>query len=189
MFKMFNLPGNFGVRGNEEDGGTPRRSGAGRRKSPVKHPAKDVRDYAMDLLGRRPYSEAELRCKLISAGYPPAAADDALVFCREHKFTDDAAFAEDLAAGMAFRRLGQRRIEKELVKRGIPAELRVRMLDGLASGEEERASAALADKLRLIPDETDIRRKYAACFRFLMSRGFSGEICRRVISNAFDSGC
>ena len=76
------------------------------------------------------------------------------------------------------------RIRLALRKRGIPAELQEEPLEAAAETEAERASEALAYKLRLLARETDPRRKREKAFRFLIGRGFSCESCRTALERA-----
>lgn len=138
----------------------------------------------MRLLSRRALSERELLNKLCAAGYPFREARDAVAECRKRGYVNDEAFAADYTELLAGRCLGGRRIRLALRKRGIPAELQEEPLEAAAETEAERASEALAYKLRLLARETDPRRKREKAFRFLIGRGFSCESCRTALERA-----
>ena len=141
-------------------------------------------EKAMRLLSRRALSERELLNKLCAAGYPFREARNAVAECRKRGYANDEAFAADYTELLAGRCLGGRRIRLALRKRGIPAELQEEPLEAAAETEAERASEALAYKLRLLARETDPRRKREKAFRFLIGRGFSCESCRTALERA-----
>ena len=147
-------------------------------------PKKSAMEKAMRLLSRRALSERELLNKLCAAGYPFREARDAVAECRKRGYVNDEAFAADYTELLAGRCLGGRRIRLALRKRGIPAELQEEPLEAAAETEAERASEALAYKLRLLARETDPRRKREKAFRFLIGRGFSCESCRTALERA-----
>ena len=155
----------------------------------MEKPKKSAMEKAMRLLSRRALSERELLNKLCAAGYPFREARDAVAECRKRGYVNDEAFAADYTELLAGRCLGGRRIRLALRKRGIPAELQEEPLEAAAETEAERASEALAYKLRLLARETDPRRKREKAFRFLIGRGFSCESCRTALERAdFDPG-
>ena len=150
----------------------------------MEKPKKSAMEKAMRLLSRRALSERELLNKLCAAGYPFREARDAVAECRKRGYVNDEAFAADYTELLAGRCLGGRRIRLALRKRGIPAELQEEPLEAAAETEAERASEALAYKLRLLARETDPRRKREKAFRFLVGRGFSCESCRTALGRA-----
>lgn len=150
----------------------------------MEKPKKSAMEKAMRLLSRRALSERELLNKLCAAGYPFREARDAVAECRKRGYVNDEAFAADYTELLAGRCLGGRRIKLALRKRGIPAELQEEPLEAAAETEAERASEALAYKLRLLARETDPRRKREKAFRFLIGRGFSCESCRTALERA-----
>ena len=150
----------------------------------MEKPKKSAMEKAMRLLSRRALSERELLNKLCAAGYPFREARDAAAECRKRGYVNDEAFAADYTELLAGRCLGGRRIRLALRKRGIPAELQEEPLEAAAETEAERASEALAYKLRLLARETDPRRKREKAFRFLVGRGFSCESCRTALERA-----
>ena len=150
----------------------------------MEKPKQSAMEKAMRLLSRRALSERELLNKLCAAGYPFREARDAVAECRKRGYVNDEAFAADYTELLAGRCLGGRRIRLALRKRGIPAELQEEPLEAAAETEAERASEALAYKLRLLARETDPRRKREKAFRFLIGRGFSCESCRTALERA-----
>ena len=150
----------------------------------MEKPKKSAMEKAMRLLSRRALSERQLLNKLCAAGYPFREARDAVAECRKRGYVNDEAFAADYTELLAGRCLGGRRIRLALRKRGIPAELQEEPLEAAAETEAERASEALAYKLRLLARETDPRRKREKAFRFLIGRGFSCESCRTALERA-----
>jgi regulatory protein len=81
---------------------------------------KTALNRAFQLLGRRNYSEQEIRRKLELARFHEEIIDRTIARCRELGYLDDAKFARDFVkAQLARRPLGVSRLRAELLRRGI----------------------------------------------------------------------
>ena len=135
------------------------------------------------ILERRPHSRHELTEKL-SRNSEPEAAEEAIEAIAELGLLDDRDFAYRLAEELFKRkRLSSRRVEYELSRKGVEAEIINEVLDSL---EEEIDTDSLLDELIAqkyagnLGDEKGIRRTVAALSR----RGYGyGEI-RAAIDRA-----
>jgi regulatory protein len=131
---------------------------------------------ALRLLVRREHSRAELVRKLA----PHAESPDALAMLLDdlaaRKQLSDERYAEARAHQLA-RKYGAARIRRDLEAKGVAAETAARVSAG---GELERARAILARKYRA-PATTPKER--ARRMRFLLSRGFSHDTIRQVVSS------
>jgi regulatory protein len=131
---------------------------------------------ALRHLARREHSRAELSRKLAPHAESPEALAALLDGLAARKQLSDERYAEARAHQLA-RKYGAARIRRDLEAKGVDAETAAR---ASAGGELERARAILARKYRA-PATTPKER--ARRMRFLLSRGFSYDTIRRVVSS------
>jgi SOS response regulatory protein OraA/RecX len=105
------------------------------------------------------------------AGFEPAACEVAVERMRALGYVDDARFATSRADALASRGAGDHKIEHDLERHGVDAELRASALDAL---EPERARAE-----RIV----EHRRADRTTARLLASRGFSPDTIAVVIAD------
>ncbi len=132
-------------------------------------------DIAMNLLARRGFSCRELKTRLTKAGMTPDLAGQVLSECQRLGLVNDEIYARDCAEMLAARGLGTRRIRQELRLRGV-AEQAGSAVEDLAGNEAERAMEAARYKLRLISPQDPPLKKRQKLYRFLLNRGFSGDV-------------
>ena len=150
--------------------------------------ARDVSTYdqALNLLGFRSRSVAELRRKLIDKGAPRADVEEVIARLLDQKLLDDADFARQFArhriTGAGASRI---RILQELRRKGVAREIAERALEELDEEEGIDASASIhrvAEKkwksLGKLDDATRRRRLYA----FLARRGFNPDEIRSAMN-------
>jgi regulatory protein len=140
--------------------------------------ANALRARALRLLARREMSRAELRIKLTPHAASPAELDALLDDLMQSRLQSDARFTEALVHRRA-PRLGTARIAAELREKGVAPELAHEALDALRADETARARAVWRRRFRHPPATREERAKQG---RFLMSRGFSADIVRKVLS-------
>ncbi len=139
--------------------------------------ARDLRARALRLLARREHSRAELERKLAPHAESPQALHALLDLLVQKRQLSEERYAEERARQLA-RKYGAARIREDLRSRGVGEEL-VRRVS--AEGELERARAILQRKYKA-PAST--REEQAKRARFLLGRGFSGEVIRAVIRSS-----
>lgn len=140
-----------------------------------KEPKRPAKQYAAWLLGQREWSAKELSARLKLKGYSSENVAKALEFCQTHEFQSDARFAASRTRSRA-RLNGNQKIAQELGAKGIAPHLIAVALQE-AGPEYERASAAATRFQRSRPTP-DVKAK---AWRFLASRGFSGDVIKRVL--------
>jgi regulatory protein len=171
-------------------------------------PPLSLKARALQWLSQREHSRSELRRKLMTAARRRdalaalAAADDAssdaaagpdpasdratevdalLDWLTAQRYLSEARFVESrLHARSA--RFGQRRITQELAQHGV--KLDSASAERLRSTELERARALWARRFGTTPAADAAQR--AKQMRFLASRGFDGDVIRRVVRGADD---
>jgi regulatory protein len=138
-------------------------------------PPKSPRQYLVRLLSRREYSEHELLQKLKTRDVPEEQARDAIEFVKLHGFQSDERYAASRARTLGARK-GNRAIRRELVSKGVDESAIEDALPELGD-ELERALAAASRFEGKLTDE----RERARLWRFLVSRGFSGDVTLKVM--------
>jgi regulatory protein len=143
---------------------------------------------ALKFLGYRARSEAEVRTKLIQAGFLPKIIEPTLEKLRSLKLLDDEDFARSFTqARIEDRGYGPLRLERELRLKGIAKTLVGRILDETFArhGGKERARALVERRFRGkdLTDAKTLRRAIS----FLQRRGYRdsviGEILRQPQGN------
>ena len=149
-------------------------------------------DQALNLLGFRARSVAELRRKLIEKGAPAAEIEAVLRRLLDQKLLDDADFARQFARSKATGVGASRfRILQELRRKGVAADVAERALEELEEAEGidpgasiHRVATRKWKMLAKLDERTRRRRLYA----FLARRGFApDEISRAIAQRGVES--
>jgi regulatory protein len=132
---------------------------------------------ALNLLGYRARSEAEIRERLGRYGYAAETIEAVVGRLEELGYVDDAEFAR-LKAREKARRYGPRRVSVELRKSGVGEELAREVVEEEFAGRSEvgEARSAAARRYNGRGSDAEARRVYG----FLVRRGYSAEVCAQV---------
>ena len=123
---------------------------------------------ASDLLSARDHSEKELLQKLRQKGYGDGA-EEALAKLKDYGYLDDARFASRFAAELQrVKHYGKRRIEQELLRKGVARDVIAETLDGMTFDESDLAALIERRYARQLGDEKGIAKTVAA----LQRRGY-----------------
>lgn len=142
----------------------------------------ELKARALRSLAQRDHSRAELARKLAAHGEADAV-DAVLDRMAELGLQSDTRFAESFVRSRAGR-LGARRLQHELAQRGVDAEtINEALRSELAESEEARARELWARKFGNAPGDA---KEWARQARFLITRGFSAEVVKRVLKEPFD---
>jgi regulatory protein len=141
-----------------------------------------VKGRALKLLAGRDYSRFELERKLAAKEPDPAEIRKALDELQAKGFLDEQRVVDSLVHRRG-PRLGAGRIRQELHAKGIDAERVAVAVASLNATEFERAREVWRRKFGVLPQDAAQRAKQA---RFLATRGFSGEVVRRVLNTPDD---
>jgi regulatory protein len=146
-------------------------------------------NYVLRLLSLRPRTRAELRLRLLRRGYAEALVTKVLAKAEEEGLVDDRAFAQLYAEErLTLRPRPRRVVAAELRAKGVEPRLAAEAarLALPEVSEEALARRALAGKRTRwegLPQPLALRRAYA----FLLRRGFSPELARKIAEEAFGS--
>ncbi len=142
--------------------------------------AHELRQQAIRLLARREHTRAELARKLAPLG-TPEEIDAVLADLQASHLQSDSRAAENYLRSNAGR-LGASRLRHTLKTRGVTPELiEEQLAQADLPAEIERARAVWSRKFAAAPADA---REWARQARFLQSRGFAGDIIRRLLKGS-----
>jgi regulatory protein len=141
-----------------------------------------LKGRALRALAARDYSRVELERKLGSFEETPGQLAQVLDELQAKGFLDEQRAADSLAHRRG-QKLGTARVVQEMRARGIEPEAMVSATQELKATEMARAREVWRKKFGEPAQDAAERGKQ---MRFLISRGFSSEIIRRVVAGADD---
>ncbi|MBW4043917.1 MAG: regulatory protein RecX [Acidobacteria bacterium] len=142
-------------------------------------------ERAVAALGRRMRTVAEIR-KLLRLRAEPgevgaAHIEAVLARLKDHGYLNDAAFAEDFTRlRQQNRSLGRRRVQQDLMQKGLHAELVNRTLDSAYENIDEAELARRHLERKRVPQPTN-DKEAARVMRMLMRGGFSTTAIYKVL--------
>ncbi|MGA8528474.1 MAG: regulatory protein RecX [Acidobacteriaceae bacterium] len=142
-------------------------------------------DYAVRLLGQQMRTVAEVRRLLrrrVEPGEPGEATMNAVVArLKEHRYLDDSAYAQDYARlRQENASLGRRRVQQDLMRKGVQAPLIASTLDrSYESVDEEELARRHLERKRVPKPQND--KEAARVMRMLARAGFSTGIIYRIL--------
>ncbi len=141
-----------------------------------------LKGRALRALAGRDYSRVELERKLASFETEPGQLAQTLDELQAKGFLDEQRAADSIARRRG-QKLGTARVVQEMKAKGIDADAIAQATGELKATELERAREVWRRKFDAPPEGTAERGKQ---MRFMMTRGFSSEIIRRVVAGAED---
>ena len=139
-----------------------------------------LKGRALRLLSQREHSRAELVRKLSSHEEVPGELAQALDDLQAKGFIDETRVLESVLNHRASK-LGNGRIKQELQAKGLaPGAVAQAMLD-LKESELARAQGVWQKKFGMPAADANERAKH---YRFLLTRGFSAEVVRKVVKQS-----
>ncbi|MEK9802596.1 MAG: recombination regulator RecX [Curvibacter sp.] len=136
-----------------------------------------LKGRALRLLGQREHTRLELERKLARYEEEPGTLARALDELQAKGYLDEQRAADSLVHRRAGQ-LGAARLRQEMQAKGLARELIEQTLAGLQDGELARAREVWRRKFDAAPATPQERARQA---RFLLARGFSGDVVRRVL--------
>lgn len=145
-----------------------------------------VKEAAFRFIARRPHSRSEIYLKMIKKNFDKELVNKVLADLTEKNYINDTEFAEIFVRqALEQKKSGLMKIRTSLMKRGVAREIIDDVLNR-HTDENEMLESALQlseKKLKLLrsrgTDRQTLRKKIYA---FLISRGFSHDICSNVIN-------
>ena len=137
-----------------------------------------LKGRALRLLSQREHSRAELERKLAQHEEVPGELSKALDELQARDFINDGRAVDSLVNRRAGK-LGSARIQQELAAKGLSGEAVAEALENLKDTEFSRAHEVWRKKFGSPAQDPQARAKH---MRFLITRGFSAEVVRRVVN-------
>ena len=142
--------------------------------------APSLKGRALRLLAQREHSRVELERKLAKYEEEPGTLAQALDELTARDFISEARVVQSVLHQRAGR-LGALRLKQELQQKGIAAEAIAGAMDELKTTELQRAREVWRRRFGEPPSDAAERARQS---RFLLARGFSAEVVRRVLNVA-----
>lgn len=144
---------------------------------------KSLRQRALEYLGKREYSYAELAQKLKTYADEtddiPALLDD----FKQRGWLSDARFAEQVVHARKAK-FGSAKVAHELREKGVDEALIIDAVQSIKDNELSHAREVWQKKFKAAPTNREAWAKQA---RFLQSRGFGFDIIKRVLNSTEDT--
>ena len=135
---------------------------------------------ALNYLGYRPRSEAEIRQRLHRRGFNDEVVDKVVIGLKERGLIDDVAFAQYWRDNrLSFRPRSRRLIKLELRQKGVAAETANEVVEGL---DDESAAYEVGLKKGRVLSGLDYREFHRYLSDHLRRRGFDYEIIRSAVA-------
>jgi regulatory protein len=135
---------------------------------------------ALNYLGYRPRSEAEIRQRLHRRGFNDEVVDKVVIGLKERRLIDDVAFAQYWRDNrLSFRPRSRRLIKLELRQKGVAAETANEVVEGL---DDESAAYEVGLKKARVLSGLDYREFHRYLSDHLRRRGFDYEIIRSAVA-------
>lgn len=141
---------------------------------------------SMNLLKSREYTEKQLKDKLRQGFYPESIIEEAVEYVKSYHYVDDRRYAEQYIAYQIAMR-SKKRIELDLMKKGISKELIGQIFQQVDSEEISGNEIAMIKKLlekKKYDSETATPQTKMKIYAFLYRKGFSTDNIKKVIQFA-----
>lgn len=141
-----------------------------------------AKDYALKQLEYASKSEKELREKLYSKEYESSVIDRVMDFLKEYNYLDDYKYAKDYIA-KKLPTQGKNKMKFSLMSKGISKDIIEELLQDIDSEDEDAIAYEIAEKkyLNLIKSEGDKRKLYKKLGDFLVRKGYSYAVTKKVL--------
>ncbi|MFI3185315.1 MAG: regulatory protein RecX [Methylococcaceae bacterium] len=143
--------------------------------------AKEINDVCLRLLARREHSQKELLSKLALRGFDKNDALPVLAELAEQGWQDDLRYAESYARFRIQKGYGPLRVSYELKQNGIVSFVLDDLVQTEFGGWMELLTQVYSKKYT--HDPVLERNEWAKRSRFLLHRGFSGEMLSALLSH------
>jgi regulatory protein len=132
-----------------------------------------AKESAIYLLSRRDHGAFELHQKLLIKGYELPDVEEAVQYCREHRYLDDLRYAKSQIRQHISKQHGLRRIQQALNHKRVSEEVISQAMEAETTDWFELARQAADKKFR--GQRAKDQKEYAKQVRFLQYRGFDYE--------------
>lgn len=136
---------------------------------------------ALSMLARSSRTENELVKKLREKDFPETAIQEVVKYLETIGYINDEAYAENLIKSTKdISGSSRKRLYYKLARKGISNEIIKQKLEEAGIDEYDSALRAAAKKASVL--KGSVREKRAKLYNFLFRKGFSVEVCSKVLS-------
>jgi regulatory protein len=144
--------------------------------------AADLRTTALNMLGRRENTRAQLRRKLLQRKFEPADIDRTLDDLAAAGFLDDARAAKTFTRHAThIKGQGRLRIARELAAKGVAPEIVAQTLDAVIDPDEEAERLTKALERRARGKDLTDRKESGKVWQALVRQGFSADAVSKAL--------
>ncbi|MGR5149168.1 recombination regulator RecX [Photobacterium alginatilyticum] len=136
-------------------------------------PKQSAKEAAIGYLSRRDHAEKELRQKLKTRGYCESDITEAIDFCQDYNWLDDARYAGMMMRNGIAKGWGELRIKQEMKMKGVHGTIVSQIFEENDTDWYEQAREVARRKFG--NSEMDTPKEKARRFRFMQYRGFDFE--------------
>lgn len=133
-------------------------------------PKLSVKEAAVGYLSRRDHAEKELRQKLKNRGYSAGEVEEAIAYCQDYNWLDDARYAGMMLRSGIAKGWGSLRIRQEMKIKGVHDTLISQALE--ACEQDWYAHARDIARRKFGDSRAETPKEKARRFRFMQYRGF-----------------
>ncbi len=146
---------------------------------------KSLRQRALEYLGKREYSYAELGQKLKAYLAEDEDFEQIMAILEDFKtrgWLSDARFTEQIVHARSHK-FGVSKIANELREKGVSSDLIASAIEQVKENELDNAKEVWRKKFKKSPDSRD---EWARQARFLQSRGFGFDVIKKVLNSKLE---
>lgn len=144
-------------------------------------------DRAVVFLTARARSIKEVENKLLQCGYLPSTVEMVVYKLQTMNILDDEEFATQWVEARSSKHLGKRRIQQELIQKGVNKQIASEALDSFDESQEAEQAFELAQKLVPRYEKDEPRKGAQKLIQALIRRGFDWETAKEAANRAFHS--
>ena len=142
----------------------------------------DLKTTALNMLGRRENTRAQLRRKLLQRKFEPADIDRTLDDLAAAGFLDDARAAKTFTRHAThIKGQGRLRIARELAAKGVAPEIVAQTLDAVIDPDEEAERLTKALERRARGKDLTDRKESGKVWQALVRQGFSADAVSKAL--------
>lgn len=136
-------------------------------------PKQSAKEAAVGYLSRRDHAEKELRQKLKGRGYSEQGVAEAIAYCCDYNWLDDARYAAMMMRNGVAKGWGALRIRQEMKMKGVHDTIISQVMEECETDWYEHARDVARRKFG--QSKMDTPKEKARRFRFMQYRGFDFE--------------
>lgn len=138
------------------------------------------KNYAVDLVSRKMYTEKEIRTKMMHKEFSQTAIDSVIDILKEYGYINDEAYAA-IYCEHYMQKYGVKKLEFELKNKGVSSEIIENALSGINNDDtlEEMIRKKVGTK------ELDYK-EYSKTVRYFLSKGFEYDVIQEILNKLRD---